>query len=114
MERTQLAENLYVGSQIAETDLAALKQDGFTDVICNRPDEEHPGEAASAEMQKIATNLGLAFHYQPIAPGEPFARQASFLKRIVTQPGKKVFAYCRSGARSTNAWNLVETSSANT
>lgn len=109
MEMTQLAPNLFVGAQIAEEDLAELADEGFTDVVCNRPDAEHPGSAMSSNMTEVAKGFGLAFHYHPIAPGEPFSEEADELAGIVAQPNAKVFAYCRSGMRATNAWSLAQT-----
>ncbi|MEE2944757.1 MAG: TIGR01244 family sulfur transferase [Pseudomonadota bacterium] len=108
MEVTQLAPNLFVGAQIAEDDLAELADAGFTDVVCNRPDAEHPGGSASSNMTEAATELGLAFHYHPITPGVPLAEEAEKLAQVVEKPGAKVFAYCRSGMRTTNAWSLAQ------
>ncbi len=107
MEMTQLAPNLFVGEQITEEDLGELAREGFTDVVCNRPDGEHPGSAVSSKMNEVAKGLGLAFHYHPITPGEPFAGEAENLAGVVAQPGAKVFAYCRSGMRATKAWSLA-------
>ena len=108
MEMTQLAPNLFVSGQIAENDLADLAGAGFTDVVCNRPDAEHPESAPSASMAEAAKALGLAFHYLPIAPGAPFADEAEAVSQIVAGPGAKVLAYCRSGARSSNVWTLAQ------
>ena len=112
MEMTQLAPNLFVGAQITKDDLAALASEGFTDVVCNRPDAEHPGSAVSSKMAGIAKNLGLAFHYHPITPGEPFAEEADKLSAVVARPKAKVFAYCRSGMRASNAWALAKSNQA--
>ena len=108
MDMTQLAPNLFVGAQIAEQDLAELADEGFTDVVCNRPDAEHPGNAVSSKMNEVAKGLGLAFHYCPITVGEPFAMEAEKLAGVVEQPGAKVFAYCRSGVRATKAWSFAQ------
>jgi sulfide:quinone oxidoreductase len=107
MEMTQLAPNLFVAAQIARDDLAILARDGFTDVVCNRPDAEHPEDPDAAAMAETASGLQLRFHYQPIVHGEPFLTQAQALKALVAQPEKKVLAYCRSGARSTRSWDLA-------
>lgn len=112
MHITQLAPNLFVGPQIAEDDLRVLSREGFTDVVCNRPDAEHPGTASSSSMADAAEGLGLAFHYLPITPGVPFTDAAEELATLVSRPGTKVLAYCRSGARSSNAWSLVQTAPA--
>ena len=108
MVMTQLAPNFFIGAQIAEGDLAELAVAGFTDVVCNRPDAEHPGSAVSSKMAEAAKGVGLAFHYLPITVGEPFAEEAEKLAGVIAQPGAKVFAYCRSGMRATNAWSLAQ------
>ncbi len=112
MDMTQIAPNLFVGAQIAEEDLEELALKGFTDVVCNRPDSEHPESSASSRMSDVAIGLGLAFHYLPITPGEPFAAEAEALSKVVARPGAKVLAYCRSGARASNAWSLAQANQA--
>jgi sulfide:quinone oxidoreductase len=108
MEIKQIAPNLFVGAQITEENLLALAREGFTDVVCNRPDAEHPESATSTTMAQIAKGLGIAFHYLPITPGEPFPEQSRRLARVVAKPSAKVFAYCRSGMRAANAWALAQ------
>ncbi|MDE0589999.1 TIGR01244 family sulfur transferase [Halocynthiibacter sp. C4] len=108
MEMTQLAPNVFVGAQISEEDLQRLASLGFTDVICNRPDAELPAGPTSQGLQSAAATLGIAFHYLPITPGEAFTAQAESLHRLAAKPDAKVFAYCRSGARSANAWSLAQ------
>ncbi|MDD9923085.1 MAG: sulfur transferase domain-containing protein [Boseongicola sp.] len=107
MEMTQLAPNLFAGAQISEADLAMLASEGFTDVVCNRPDFEHPDSDPSSKLEDMSEKLGMAFHYLPITPGEPFVEEAEKLSSVVSRPNAKVFAYCRSGARVANAWSLV-------
>ena len=58
MEMTQVAPNLFVGAQISEEDLAELAGEGFTDVVCNRPDAEHPGSAMASKLTEAAMGLG--------------------------------------------------------
>ena len=108
MEITHLSPNLAVGAQIGQGDLKDLARAGFTDIVCNRPDLEHPEDPDASVMEDTAKELGLAFHYLPIAPSEAYDLQAQNLARLTTRPGAKVFAYCRSGARSTRAWALAK------
>ena len=113
MDMTQLAPNLFAGGQIARDDLEFLARKGFTDVVCNRPDAEHPEDPGFQAMAAFASDLGLSFHYLPIVPGEPFEEQARGLSRLVLRQGSKVFAYCRSGARTTSSWALAQAEMAN-
>lgn len=104
MEIKQLEKNMFVGPQITMADLQILAQSGFTDVVCNRPDSEHSAESGSAALAAKAKGLGLTFHYEPMVPGQPAEGAAKSLSRLLEKPQIKVFAYCRSGARSTKAW----------
>ena len=108
MQTTYIQSDLSVGAQIEPEDLKKLKEQGFTDIVCNRPDAEHPDGPVSKTLARTASALGLAFHYLPIVPGEPMDEPAAGLAKIVAKPGTKVFAYCRSGARSTSAWQLAK------
>lgn len=108
MDMTQLSPKLFFGPQIAEEDFLLLSRERFTDVVCNRPDEEVPESAVSWKLAEVAKNLGVVFHYLPIKPGEPFATEAEALAKIVARPGAKVFAYCRSGTRASNAWSFAQ------
>lgn len=108
-DMTQLAPNVFVGPQIEPQDIALLAGDGFTDVICNRPDEEHPGGPVSGIMARAAVEHGIRFHYLPITHGEPMEPQAQALRRLIAKPGSRTFAYCRSGARSTGCWQIART-----
>ena len=114
MEIKQLTPNLVVGAQIRAEDLRTLAEKGFTDIVCNRPDEEHPEDPSSLIMEELASRLGMAFHYLPITPNAVFDRQARRLAELTATPDAKVFAYCRSGARSTNAWTYAQEMLANT
>ena len=107
MEINPLSPNVSVGAQIGPEDLQAVAREGFTDVVCNRPDAEHPQDPDAATMKARASELGLTFHYLPITHGEPFDAQARHLAELMGRSGAKVFAYCRSGARSASAWALA-------
>ena len=107
MDLTHLSDNFSVSPQITEHDLRVLAQGGFTDVICYRPEHEHPSETISTRVAKACAALGLSFHYHPFAPGEAFETQAKDLAQLMSKPNIKVCAYCRSGARAANVFAQV-------
>lgn len=107
MDITDLSPSFSVGAQIGPEDVAALARRGFTDIVCNRPDAEHPDGPGSATIADAASRHGLTFHYLPITPGQPFDAEAQRLATVASRSGAKVFAYCRSGARASNAWALT-------
>lgn len=100
MELRIIDETLAVVPQPAPEELSAIAAQGFTAVICNRPDGEEPGQPPLDEMRRAAQEAGLAFHHIPVAGGLfPQAAVAAFgAIRRGTQG--KVLAYCRTGMRS--------------
>ena len=61
-----LTETFAAAPQINADVMADLAQNGFSDVICNRPDAENGPNEQSAVMQKAAESAGLKFHFLPI------------------------------------------------
>lgn len=108
MERQQLTPKLLVGPQIGTADLEDLARQGFTDIVCHRPDAEHPEGDTSQIIKEAAEKAGLLFHYLPITPGKRFEQEAGDLSQIVIGAEGKTFAYCRSGLRASNAWWLAQ------
>lgn len=106
MDIRQITEIYHVSPQIDPSDMAALAQDGFAAVICNRPDAENPPSHHASVMEQAARDAGLAFHtleltHQTLTP-DNVARH----KDMIAGAGGKVLAYCASGTRSTIVWAL--------
>jgi uncharacterized protein (TIGR01244 family) len=108
MEYRQISDNYSVSGQILPDDIAAIKAAGFKSVICNRPDNEQPGQPSADSVKKAAEAAGLEFRYIPVISGqiteENVADQAIALENLKGP----VFAYCRSGARCTNLYALIQ------
>ena len=95
-----LAANFAVAPQMQPEELTTLADRGFAAVICNRPDDEEPGQPPLDAMRTAAQEAGLAFHHIPVAGGLfPPAAIAAFaaIRRGTEGP---VLAYCRTGTRS--------------
>ncbi len=108
MDMIQISPNVFAAGQITEGEVAELADAGFTDLVCHRPDEEHPEGPVTAKIARMARTCGLNLHYFPIVPGEPFTEQAKGLAKVAAKSGSKVLAYCRSGGRAANAWHLTQ------
>ena len=100
----RLSESCAVASQIEAADVAALAADGFTTVICNRPDGEDFGQpTADAIATECAAN-GIQFYFIPIdRSGLTMDMVESFRNAVAASTGH-VLAYCRSGQRSSVIW----------
>ena len=65
----KVSENYYVSSQISEEDLDGLKNEGFSLVVCNRPNGEEDSQIDFEIIQKRCESMGLTFIFLPIVPG---------------------------------------------
>ena len=69
MDIRRVDENFAVASQVQAGDMQALADAGFTDIMCNRPDGEEPGQPPLSELRAAAEAAGLVFHHVPVAGG---------------------------------------------
>ena len=100
MEPKQIDDTLAVAAQMQPEDLAALAEQGFVAMMCNRPDGEEPGQPSLDAMRDAAQKAGLAFHHVPVSGGVfPPAAIAAFAAVRRGTEGK-LLAYCRTGTRS--------------
>lgn len=95
-----ITERYAVAAQIQPEDVAGLKADGFTTVICNRPDGEEPGQPTAADIANACAQAGLAFLHCPMRGPEVAAEDVDQLRHLLAQPAEKIFAFCRTGNRS--------------
>ncbi|TIV73504.1 MAG: TIGR01244 family phosphatase, partial [Mesorhizobium sp.] len=54
MEYRQISDDYSVSGQIQPQDIAAIKDAGFKSVICNRPDDEQPGQPSADSVKAAA------------------------------------------------------------
>ncbi len=108
MEYRQISENYSVSGQILPEDIAAVKAAGFKSVICNRPDNEQPGQPSADSVGKAAKAAGLEFQYIPVISGQITEQNVADQAAALEALDGPVFAYCRSGARCTNLYALIQ------
>ena len=102
-----LHENLYVGGQISLQDFATIKESGITTIINNRPDDEEPGQLGAEEAKEMASEHGIAYHYLPMANGQPLPPSlVDDFKKVLDSTDGGILAHCRSGMRSSFIWAL--------
>lgn len=108
MNIKEIAPDYSVSPQIQPGDVAELKAAGFKSVICNRPDNEDPGQPSVAEIRAAAEAAGLEFRHVPVISGQMTAQNVEEQAQVLSELPKPVFAYCRSGTRSTNLYGYVQ------
>jgi uncharacterized protein (TIGR01244 family) len=102
-----LDPSISVFGQIAPEDVAAAKDQGFTTIINNRPEEEEPGQPAGAAIETAAREAGLTYVAIPVSPGGFTPAQVEQMAAALHEADGPVLAFCRSGTRSTFLWALA-------
>jgi len=111
MQINHIVPGYSVSGQIVESDLATLASEGFKTVICNRPDAETSPDLHAEFIAAEATRLGLEFIYNPVSNQGMTMENVSAQARAVAAAKGPVFAYCRSGMRSTVCWSFANAAS---
>ena len=106
MQIQTITPDYAVSPQIDPSDIEMIKEAGFTTIICNRPDTENPPELWSESIEDHVRAAGLAWVFNPIDGGGMTMENVSAQADAVTNSTGPVFAYCRSGNRSSVVWAL--------
>ena len=107
MDLKILNNKIAVSPQIAASDLSAIKDLGYTLVVCHRPDGEGADQVNFDEIEQAAKPLGLKTIYQPVVSGKINDSDVKTFKAVLDEAKGPVFAYCRTGTRSTTLWSLA-------
>ncbi|MGI8931663.1 MAG: TIGR01244 family sulfur transferase [Sphingomicrobium sp.] len=103
----QLDDRTLVDGQIEPADVAALKELGVTMIVNNRPDGEDAGQPTSAAIEAAAKAAGVEYRHVPIARGMGPSDIEAMRDAMHAASKGKMFAFCRSGNRSTLAWAVA-------
>jgi uncharacterized protein (TIGR01244 family) len=104
----QLDEKTLVDGQIGPDDVIALKALGVTLIVNNRPDGEDADQPTSDEIEAAAKAAGLDYRHVPIARGLGPSDIEAMREAMHSVGEGKLFAFCRSGNRSTLAWAVAK------
>jgi uncharacterized protein (TIGR01244 family) len=104
----RLTADFAVSPQISAENVPAIRDAGFKTIICNRPDEEEPGQPSAQSIGEAAAAAGLSFVAIPVVSGQAPSSDAiiEMQEALNTLPGP-IFAYCRSGNRSAQLWTIA-------
>ena len=104
----QLDEKTLVNGQISPDDVAELKALGVTLIVNNRPDGEDVGQPESDDIEAAAKAAGIDYRHVPIARGLGPSDIEAMRDAMHSVGDGKLFAFCRSGNRSTLAWAVAK------
>lgn len=106
MKITQITPDFAVSPQIRPEDVPEIAAAGFRSILCNRPDHEDAGQPEFAAVEAAARAAGLEVLHVPVVSGAITPQNVEDFRAAVAELPAPVFAYCRSGGRCGNLWQL--------
>ncbi|MBP2549002.1 uncharacterized protein (TIGR01244 family) [Neorhizobium galegae] len=100
MDIRQINDEYSVTGQITPADLDDIKALGFKSIVCNRPDDEEPGQPSFDEVAARARELGLEIAHVPVGRMGVDAEAVQGMVDALDEFPRPMLGYCRSGARS--------------
>lgn len=101
MDIRHINDEYAVTGQIRIEDLEEIRAMGFKSIVCNRPDEEEPGQPRFADIAAKAEELGLEVKHVPVGRLGVDAQAVNGMVDALDEMPRPMLGYCRSGARST-------------
>ena len=108
MRVLELAPQVYVSGQLFEHDIRLAAKQGVRSIMNNRPDGESVGQPLSADLAKVAEELGITFLYLPVDPRAITKQDVEAFAKARDELEPPLLIFCRSGARSTRIWEMAE------
>lgn len=108
MRVLELAPQVFVTGQLYEHDVRLAAKQGVRTIMNNRPDGEAPGQPLSADLARVAEELGVTYVYHPVVPPSVTREDVEDFGRVCEQLDRPLLIFCRSGARSTRMWEMAE------
>lgn len=104
----KINDRVSVSGQILPSDIETIKQAGFVSIINNRPDGEAPDQPAGAQIAEAAQAAGLGYYEIPMGREGVTPDMVAATRTALEESDGPVFAFCRSGTRSTTLWALSQ------
>lgn len=94
-----MPNNTAFSAQIQPDDIVKVKQAGYKTIINNRPDHEEPNQPLNADIEKMANEAGIPYHFQPVVASSISEQDCRDFAEIFNNAEKPVFMFCRTGTR---------------
>jgi len=98
----QLTETLSVAAQVTPQDIPNIAAQGFSTVVCNRPDAEVPDQASMDAIEAACNDANVLFVRYPVDALNFPGPDLEGLGELFDDAGQRVLAYCRTGTRCAN------------
>ena len=107
MRIVQIAENYSVTMQIDPQDVESFAREGYTTIICNRPDGEEMRQPTSASVREACEQNGITFHMIPMRGSAVSPETLQQFRDVINNADGPILGYCRSGTRSAILWQIA-------
>ncbi|MGB3725384.1 MAG: TIGR01244 family sulfur transferase [Glaciecola sp.] len=107
MDIRHINQYISVSPQISVEDVKNIADLGYKSMVCHRPDGEGPDQVNFTEIEKEANAHNIKIVYQPVVSGKVTDDDAQTFKQHLSELPTPLFAYCRTGTRSTTLWSLA-------
>ena len=108
MQLNKIIEDYIVSDQVTLDDIKKIKEAGFKTIFCNRPDNEEANQVTVESIKKAAIANNIKFVHQPVIGGQITQEDIDQFSDYFEASEKPIFAYCRTGTRSSMLWALSE------
>ena len=108
MQLNKIIDDYVVSEQVTVDDIQTIKEAGFKTIFCNRPDNEEINQVTVESIKNAAVENGLKFIHQPVIGGQITQVDVDQFGEYFDASEKPIFAYCRTGTRSSMLWALSE------
>jgi sulfide:quinone oxidoreductase len=107
MNYAKLSDEYSVATQIDPADVEYFAGEGYTAVICNRPDGEDAGQPDSESIREACEQHGIVFHMIPVRGRTISPETVHQFRAVMASAPGPVLGYCRSGTRSAILWQMA-------
>lgn len=104
MDVRKIDEDYSVSPQIDASDVDIVSLLGFRSIVCHRPDHEQDEQPEFSSVADRAAQLGIAVRHIPVSPTGLTDEDVGKMETALADLPRPIFAYCRSGARSTKIY----------
>jgi len=107
-EFRKLSDSFYASPQVTPQEISEAAAMGIALVVNNRPDDEAPGQPASADIEAATRAAGMDYLAIPVGSSGFSEPQVEQLQDALASAQGPVLGFCRSGTRSTLLWSLAQ------
>ena len=108
MRALELAPQVYASGQLFEHDLKLVAKEGVRSIVNTRSDGELMGQASSADLARLAEELGITYVHFPVEPKSITKEDLEAFAKICDELERPLMISSGSGGLSTRVWEMAE------